>query len=425
MAKFRIEGGHPISGTFEPRGNKNAVLPMLAASLLTDQPVTLENIPLIKDVEVMLELLQALGVQITLEGHTLTLQASHLSTTELDPPLCARVRTSILLAGPLAARHGHATIYPPGGDIIGRRRLDTHFHGLTALGIQIDLNHAYHFHAHQLTSADIILDEASVTATENILMAATLATGQTTLYNAACEPHVQDLAHLLNAMGARITGIGTNRLHIEGVKTLHGTTHRVQPDYIEVGSFIAASVATGGHLTIPRAGDPHILRILQRTYARLGVHWHLTDDTLHLPQQTDRSIEGDIGNATPKIEDGIWPAFPSDLMSVAIVLATQTQGTALFFEKMFESRMYFVDHLMSMGANIIPCDPHRVVVVGPTQLRGSTLTSPDIRAGMAMLIAACCANGKSLIKNAGVIDRGYEAIEDRLTALGAHMVRES
>ena len=425
MAKFRIEGGHPISGTFEPRGNKNAVLPMLAAALLTDQPVTLENIPLIKDVEVMLELLQALGVQITLSDHTLTLQAADLSTTELDPQLCARVRTSILLAGPLAACHGHATIYPPGGDIIGRRRLDTHFHGLSALGVQIDLNHAYHFQTNQLAAADIILDEASVTATENILMAATLAPGQTTIYNAACEPHVQDLAHLLNAMGARITGIGTNRLLIEGVDTLHGATHRVQPDYIEIGSFIAASVATGGHLTIPRAGDPHILSILQRTYARLGVQWHLTNDTLHLPQQTERSIQGDIGNDTPKIEDGIWPAFPSDLMSVAIVLATQTQGTALFFEKMFESRMYFVDHLMSMGANIIPCDPHRVVVVGATQLRGSTLTSPDIRAGMAMLIAACCAKGESLIKNAGVIDRGYEAIEDRLTALGAHMVRET
>jgi UDP-N-acetylglucosamine 1-carboxyvinyltransferase len=424
MAKFRIEGGHPISGTFEPRGNKNAVLPMLAAALLTDQPVTLENIPLIQDVEVMLELLQALGVQITLDGHTLTLQAASLSTTELDPQLCARVRTSILLAGPLAARHGHATIHPPGGDIIGRRRLDTHFHGLSALGVQIDLNHAYHFHTEQLAAADIILDEASVTATENILMAATLAPGQTTIYNAACEPHVQDLAHLLNAMGARITGIGTNRLLIEGVDTLNGATHRVQPDYIEVGSFIAASVATGGHLTIPHAGDPHILSILQRTYTRLGVQWQLTDGTLHLPQQTERSIQGDIGNATPKIEDGIWPAFPSDLMSVAIVLATQTQGTALFFEKMFESRMYFVDHLMSMGANIIPCDPHRVVVVGTTQLRGSTLTSPDIRAGMAMLIAACCAEGESLIKNAGVIDRGYEAIEDRLTQLGANMVRE-
>ena len=425
MARLRIEGGHPIHGTFVPRGNKNAVLPMLAACLLTDQPITLENIPLIKDVMVMLELLEALGVQIERNDHTVTLHAAAVQQTELDADLCARVRTSILMAGPLAARHGSATIHPPGGDVIGRRRLDTHFHGLGALGVDIKINQAYHFSSPGLIGAEIVLDEASVTATENILMAATLAEGETIIYNAACEPHVQDLAHLLNAMGASVRGIGTNRIHVQGVSSLTGATHRVQPDYIEVGSFIAAAVSTGGKLTIPHAGDPLVLNILQRTYARLGVHWMMDEaGTLHLPQQVDRTIQGDIGNDTPKIEDGIWPAFPSDLMSVAIVLATQTQGTTLFFEKMFESRMYFVDHLMSMGANIIPCDPHRVVVVGPTQLRGSTLTSPDIRAGMAMLIAACCASGESLIKNADVIDRGYEAIEDRLTQLGAHMVRE-
>lgn len=398
---------------------------MLAACLLTDQPITLENIPLIKDVRVMLELLEALGVQIHRDDHTLTLHAASIQQTELDADLCARVRTSILMAGPLTARHGSATIHPPGGDVIGRRRLDTHFHGLTALGIDIEINHTYHFSSTRLTGTEIVLDEASVTATENILMAATLAEGETIIYNAACEPHVQDLANLLNAMGASVSGIGTNRIHVQGVPSLHGTTHRVQPDFIEIGSFIAAAVATGGALTIPHAGDPLVLNIMQRTYARLGVQWRVDDaGTLHLPQQIDRTIQGDIGNDTPKIEDGIWPAFPSDLMSVAIVLATQTKGTTLFFEKMFESRMYFVDHLMSMGANIIPCDPHRVVVVGPTQLRGSILTSPDIRAGMAMLIAACCANGKSLIKNASVIDRGYEAIEDRLTQLGANMVRE-
>jgi UDP-N-acetylglucosamine 1-carboxyvinyltransferase len=425
MARLRIEGGHPIHGTFIPRGNKNAVLPMLAACLLTDQPITLENIPLIKDVMVMLELLEALGVQIHREDHTLTLHAASIQQTELDAELCARVRTSILMAGPLTARHGSATIHPPGGDVIGRRRLDTHFHGLTALGIDIEMNHTYRFSSTQLKGTEIVLDEASVTATENILMAATLAEGETVIYNAACEPHVQDLAHLLNAMGASISGIGTNRIQIQGVSSLHGTTHRLQPDFIEIGSFIAAAVATGGALTIPHAGDPLVLNVMQRTYARLGVQWQVdAAGTLHLPRQIDRTIQGDIGNDTPKIEDGIWPAFPSDLMSVAIVLATQTQGTTLFFEKMFESRMYFVDHLMSMGANIIPCDPHRVVVVGPTQLRGSILTSPDIRAGMAMLIAACCANGESLIKNAGVIDRGYEAIEDRLTQLGANMVRE-
>jgi UDP-N-acetylglucosamine 1-carboxyvinyltransferase len=372
----------------------------------------------------MLQLLEALGLEIELHGHTLTLCARLVNHTDLDPILCAKVRTSILLAGPLCARHGSATLYPPGGDIIGRRRIDTHIHGLSELGMKIEIDEAYHFQADRLVGRQIVLDEASVTATENILMAAVLAEGETILYNAACEPHVQDLAHLLNKMGASITGIGTNRLIIHGVKTLAGATHRVQPDYIEIGSFVTAAITTGGSLTIPQAGDPLTLNIMQRTFARLGVTWTLDKDTLIVPKQSSRRVAEDIANATPKIEDGIWPAFPSDLMSIAIVLATQTTGTTLFFEKMFESRMYFVDHLMSMGANIIPCDPHRVVVVGPTRLRGSLLTSPDIRAGMAMLIAACCAEGKSTIKNAQVIDRGYEKIEDRLSALGAHIVRQ-
>ncbi len=423
MAKFIITGGKEIGGTFLPRGNKNAVLPMLASCVLTDQPVVLHNVPLINDVRVMLELLQALGVEVSLDGHTVTLCAKTLQTTELDKELCARVRTSILLAGPMAARHGRATIHPPGGDVIGRRRLDTHFYGLRALGVEIGTDTAYHFNAPSLSAADLVLDEASVTATENILMAATLAEGISTIYNAACEPHVQDLALLLNKMGAKISGIGTNRLTIEGVPRLSGAEHSVQPDYIEVGSFIAASVVTGGSLTIPDAGDPLALQVMQKSFGKLGVNWTMKEGTLSMVPNPSRTILPDIGNATPKIEDGIWPAFPSDLMSVCIVLATQTQGTALFFEKMFESRMYFVDHLMAMGANIIQCDPHRVVVIGPTQLRGSMLTSPDIRAGMAMLIAACCADGESVIKNAQVIDRGYEAIEDRLTALGADIVR--
>ena len=423
MARFIIQGGNPIGGTFLPRGNKNAVLPMLASCLLTDQPVVLRNVPLIKDVKVMLELLESIGVEVNLEGHTATLCARSLRTTELDQELCARVRTSILLAGPLTARHGGATIYPPGGDVIGRRRLDTHFYGLRSLGAEISIDQAYRFKAGPLNSWKMVFDEASVTATENIMMAATLAEGTSTIYNAACEPHVQDLAHLLNQMGADISGIGTNNLTIHGVKKLHGAEYTVQPDYIEVGSFIAASVVTGGTLTIPDAGDPLTLQVMQRTFSKLGVEWMRDGRTLTVPQQTERRIRPDESNATPKIEDGIWPAFPSDLMSVCIVLATQTQGTALFFEKMFESRMYFVDHLMAMGANIIQCDPHRVVAIGPTRLRGSTLTSPDIRAGMAMLIAACCADGESIIKNAQVIDRGYEAIEDRLAALGADIVR--
>lgn len=424
MAKFIINGGNPISGIFEPRGNKNAVLPMLASCVLTDQPVILHNVPLINDVKVMLELLESIGVQVALEGHTVTLNAGSLKTTELDKGLCARVRTSILLAGPLTARHGSATIYPPGGDVIGRRRLDTHFYGLRSLGAEITTDQAYQFKAGPLNAWKMVFDEASVTATENVLMAATLAKGTSTIYNAACEPHVQDLANLLNKMGADISGIGTNMLTINGVETLHGAEYTVQPDYIEVGSYITASVVTGGSLTIPIAGEPQTLQVMQRAFSKLGVDWTRDGRTLVVPQQSDRCIRPDEGNATPKIEDGIWPAFPSDLMSVCIVLATQTTGTALFFEKMFESRMYFVDHLMAMGANIIQCDPHRVVVIGPTQLRGSTLTSPDIRAGMAMLIAACCAEGRSVINNAQVIDRGYEAIEGRLAALGADIVRE-
>lgn len=423
MARFIINGGNTIGGTFHPRGNKNAVLPMLAACVLTDQPVTLHNIPLINDVKVMLGLLEAMGVEVALNDHSATLCAKGLHTTELSQALCSRVRTSILLAGPLTARHGGATIYPPGGDVIGRRRLDTHFHGLRALGTEIDSNEAYTFRAGRLAAADMVLDEASVTATENILMAATLAEGVSTIYNAACEPHVQDLAHLLNKMGAKISGIGTNMLTVEGVSRLSGAEYSVQPDFMEIGSFIAASAVTGGSLTIPSASDPVTLQVMQKTFSKMGVEWTVNNGALTMKHNPNREILPDVGNATPKIEDGIWPAFPSDLMSVSIVLATQTKGTALFFEKMFESRMYFVDHLMAMGANIIQCDPHRVVVIGPTKLRGSVLTSPDIRAGMAMLIAACCAEGESVIKNAQVIDRGYEAIEDRLAALGADIVR--
>ncbi len=397
---------------------------MLASCLLTDEPVILHNVPLINDVKVMLRLLDSIGVAVSLDDHTVTLCAKSLKTTELSEELCAKVRTSILLAGPMVARHGGATIYPPGGDVIGRRRLDTHFYGLRSLGAEITTDTAYRFKAGPLTAWPMVFDEASVTATENVMMAATLAAGESTIYNAACEPHVQDLAHLLNAMGADITGIGTNNITIRGVEKMHGAEYTVQPDYIEVGSYISAAVVTGGALTIPNAGEPRTLQVMQRAFSKLGVEWTRDGRDLIVPAQADRSIRPDEGNATPKIEDGIWPAFPSDLMSVCIVLATQTAGTALFFEKMFESRMYFVDHLMGMGANIIQCDPHRVVVIGPTRLRGGNLTSPDIRAGMAMLIAACCAEGQSVIHNAQVIDRGYEAIEDRLTYLGADIVRE-
>jgi len=431
MARFIIQGGKAIGGTFLPRGNKNAVLPMLAACTLTDQPVKLCNVPDIQDVRVMLDLLESLGVSVQKEGGSVTLCAKGLKNTELDPEYCRKVRASILLAGPLAARHGSVLIHSPGGDVIGRRRLDTHFYGLRALGIDINDSAPYRFECKALAGADLVLDEASVTATENILMAATLAKGETTIFNAACEPHVQDLARLLVKMGADIGGIGTNRLTVTGVETLGGTEHAVQPDYIEVGSFIAAAAVTGGALEIPDPGDPVTLNVLEKGFSKLGVKWALktcdakgVSGVLSQGSNPSREIVPDLGNFTPKIEDGIWPAFPSDLMSVMIVLATQTSGQMLFFEKLFESRMYFVDNLMAMGANIIQCDPHRVVVSGPSKLHGARLSSPDIRAGMAMLIAACCADGESVIENAQVIDRGYEAIDERLRALGANIVRE-
>lgn len=424
MAKFIINGGNVIGGKFAPRGNKNAVLPMLAAATLTDQPVELSNVPDIQDVRVMLELLQTLGVSVEKTADGVILCAARLNTTNLDEELCRRVRASILLAGPLSARHGSATVPAPGGDVIGRRRLDTHFYGLRALGIEITETVPYEFRRKKLEAAGLVLDEASVTATENILMAAVLAEGETTIFNAACEPHVQDLANLLVKMGANISGIGTNLLKIRGKKTLGGATHTVAPDYIETGSFLTAAAVTGGSLEIENPGDSLTLGVLKKGFEKLGTHWIVSDGVLTMKNETGRTTLPDLGNFTPKIEDGIWPAFPSDLMSVMIVLATQTQGQMLFFEKLFESRMYFVDNLMAMGANIIQCDPHRVVVSGASKLSGARLSSPDIRAGMAMLIAACCAEGHSEIDNAHVIDRGYESIDARLRALGADIVRE-
>lgn len=397
---------------------------MLAASVLTDQPIALSNVPDIRDVRVMLELLETLGVSVDKKGGCVTLCAAGLKTTELDAELCRHVRASILLAGPLAAKHGSALIHSPGGDVIGRRRLDTHFYGLRALGISISESVPYEFKRVKLQAASLVLDEASVTATENILMAAVLAEGETVIFNAACEPHVQDLANLLVKMGAEISGIGTNRLHVQGVATLGGAEHTVAPDYIETGSFLAAAAVTGGALEIDCPGDSLTLSVLQKGFEKLGVRWTVADGVLNMEKEVGRTTLPDLGNFTPKIEDGIWPAFPSDLMSVMIVLATQTQGQMLFFEKLFESRMYFVDNLMAMGANIIQCDPHRVVVNGASKLHGARLSSPDIRAGMAMLIAACCADGESIIENAHVIDRGYEAIDERLRALGADIVRE-
>jgi UDP-N-acetylglucosamine 1-carboxyvinyltransferase len=426
MSRFVIRGGRPITGTHVAPGNKNAALPMLAASLLTDEPVTLDNLPLIADVRTMLELLERMGVDVQLDeaARRVRLHARRIRSTRLDRTLCSRVRSSILFAGPLAARCGSATIHPPGGDVIGRRRVDTHLAGLQQLGVSVRANGAYGFRARGLSGARVLLDEASVTATENLVMAAALARGRTVLYNCACEPHVQDLCRMLVAMGARIEGIGTNLLAIDGVERLRGVEARVGADYIDAGSYLVAALITGGELRI-RDVQPADFEILARPFARFGVKWSLENNTLHVPARQRLRTAYDLGDAIPKIEDGPWPAFPSDLMSVLIVLATQTRGTALFFEKMFESRMYFVDHLIGMGARIVQCDPHRVVVTGPAALHATRVASPDIRAGMALLVAALCARGETVILNAGSIDRGYERVEDELRRLGAAITRDA
>jgi len=423
MARFIINGRHRIGGVFQPSGNKNAVLPMLAACLLTGEKIVLHNAPLIQDVLTMLEILADLGVKVDQAGNTVTLHAASVRKKKLDKNLCARVRSSILFAGPMVARHGRVVIYPPGGDVIGRRRLDSHFVGLRALGVEISGGDHFAFSSKNLKGAQILLDEASVTATENVIMAAALADGQTTIFNAACEPHVQDLCLLLNKMGANISGLGTNLLRIEGVAELHGAEHRVSQDHIEIGSFLAAAAVTGGELTIQGVAESHITPIL-RPFHTLGVDLRLENETLKLVPRKKLRLRVEHGLTIPKIEDGPWPGFPSDLMSIAIVLGTQTAGTALFFEKMFESRMYFVDRLIDMGAKIVQCDPHRVVVIGPSRLHAIPLSSPDIRAGMGLLIAALCAKGTSIIHNAEIIDRGYERVEERLRALGADITRE-
>ncbi|MBP5510228.1 MAG: UDP-N-acetylglucosamine 1-carboxyvinyltransferase [Kiritimatiellae bacterium] len=429
MSKFVIQGGRPISGVHRTPGNKNAALPMLAACLLTSDPVTLRNLPLIADVMTMLHLLEGLGADVHLDkdAHTVTVCAKQIHSTCLDQELCGKVRASILFAGPLLGRYGSATLYPPGGDVIGRRRIDTHIDGFQSLGTFVETNGVYAFHApHGLTGRRILLDEASVTATENLLMAAALAKGTTVLYNTACEPHVQDLGNMLNAMGAHIEGLGTNLVTVEGVDSLHGTTFDIGPDYIDAGSYLVAALVTNGELTVEGV-SPADFAVLEKPFRRFGARWTLDEAkrSIHVPFWQLLATSYDFGDAIPKIEDGTWPQFPSDLLSVLIVLATQVQGTTLFFEKMFESRLYFVDHLIGMGARIVQCDPHRVVVTGPTKLNGSRVASPDIRAGMTLLIAALCAKGETVILNADSIDRGYEAIDTELRRLGAAIERET
>lgn len=426
MSKFVINGGHPIQGCHTAAGNKNAALAMLAACTLADSPVRITNLPIIRDVLVMLDLLASLGAGVSLDKceHEAVIDPAGLDETPLDRELCRLVRASILFAGPLVARFGQAVIPSPGGDGIGRRRLDTHFDGLRALGVEITETNPFVFRRKKrLRGCRLVLDEASVTATENILMAASLAEGETVIYNAACEPHVQNLCHMLNEMGASIEGIGTNRLTVEGVESLRGTEVRVGSDAIEASSFIAAAAATHGSLMV-KGVEAEEFEVIARPFTRLGVHWTVDESgTLHLPAVQELRIVNDAENAIPKIEDGIWPSVPSDVMSVLIVLATRAQGIVLFFEKMFESRLYFVDHLIGMGARIVQCDPHRILVQGPSPLRGTSVSSPDIRAGMALLVAALCAEGTTEIHNAESIDRGYERVEEALRRLGAEIER--
>ncbi|MBC7251874.1 MAG: UDP-N-acetylglucosamine 1-carboxyvinyltransferase [Anaerolineae bacterium] len=423
MDKFIIEGGFPLRGEVTPSGNKNETLPILAACLLTDKRVVLRNVPRIRDVQTMLGLLSALGVEIEEMGpHELALQARRLVRVDLDPDLCGQIRASILLAGPLLARSGQIKLPPPGGDVIGRRRVDTHLRALRALGAEVEVNNGYIMRTEGLHGQDIFLDEASVTGTENVIMAACRAQGTTIIRNAACEPHVQNLCRFLNKLGARIEGIGTNQLTIHGVEELDGGEWEISSDFVEVGSFIGLAAATGSELLI-RQAEPEHQRMTSIMLGRLGVKMEIRGEDIFVPGHQHLQVIPDIGGAIPKIDDGIWPAFPTDLMSIALVVATQAVGTVLIHEKMYEGRLYFVDKLISMGARIILCDPYRAVVVGPAQLRGTQLESPDIRAGIALVIAALCARGQSIIGNVRQIDRGYERIEEKLQALGARIER--
>lgn len=421
--QYIVQGGQKLSGTIRPSGNKNAALPIVCAALLTEHPVVLENVPRIRDVETLVELIASTGVDVKwAERNTLHMHAKTVKSADLDPALCKKIRASILLAGPLLARCGEIRLPPPGGDVIGRRRVDTHFLALERLGASFELDDSFHLSTPGLRGADIFLDEPSVTATENALMAAVAATGTTVMRNAASEPHVQDLCHFLVAMGAEIDGIGTNKLTIQGGRTLRGTTHRIGPDHIEVGSFIGLAAVTCSELRIADAGVEH-LRSTLMGFARLGVSCVVDGPDIVVPADQVKEIQSDLGGHVPKLEDQPWPAFPADTMSIALVTATQCKGLILIHEKMFESRLFFVDKLVTMGAKIVLCDPHRALVAGPSRLRGGSVDSPDIRAGMAMLLAALCAEGTSTINNVGQIERGYERIDERLRALGADVKR--
>ncbi len=423
MESFVIEGGRPLAGTVRAAGNKNGALPILAASVLASEEVRLSNVPRIRDVETMVDLLARLGAQVEWMGpNEVRVDPRGVEQTALDAQLAREIRASFLLAGPLLARFGRVTIPPPGGDVIGRRRLDTHVHAFAALGADVSVDGVYELSANGLRGTRVYLDEASVMGTENAIMAAVRARGETVLGHAACEPHIQDLCRFLVSLGARIDGIGSNVLHIHGVDELGGGEYRIGPDHIEVASFVGLAAATGGEVVVEDVEPDDLISIVP-AFRKLGIEMEVSDRSVRLPAGQDLHIEDDFGGQIPKIESGIWPAFPADLTSIAVTVATQARGTILIFEKMFESRLFFVDKLVSMGARIILCDPHRVVVTGPAKLYGERLESPDIRAGMAMVIAALCAEGRSTIGNIRQIDRGYERIDERLRALGASIER--
>jgi UDP-N-acetylglucosamine 1-carboxyvinyltransferase len=425
MPTFLIEGGHPLRGEVVPSGNKNAALPLLTACLLTDEPVILHGVPDIGDVQTMRCLLESLGMSVeVLNQHSWRLHARQIHRADLDPELCRQIRASILLAGPMLGRNGGIDLPPPGGDVIGRRRVDTHLLALNALGAEVSYSEReFHLHAPKgLQGSEVLLDEASVTATENAIMAAVKANGKTVIRNAASEPHVQDLCNFLNTLGAKIDNIGSNTLNIQGVELLGGGEFTIGPDYLEVVSFIGAAVVTGGELRILRAA-PHHLDMVRFVLGRLGVTWQVEGGDIIVPSKQKLEIKPDVGGKIPQINVMPWPAFPTDLMSIAIVIATQSEGTVLFHDWMYETRMFFIDKLVSMGARIVLCDPHRSIVQGPSRLIGETLESPDIRAGLALTLAALAAEGTSQIRNIGQIERGYERIDEKLRDLGAHIQR--
>jgi len=423
MAKFVIEGGSRLQGEVTPSGNKNEVLPALAASLLTDEEVVLENCPHLRDVVAMCNILQDIGVEVQwLDEHRIRVKASRVTKTTLSRELCGQVRASVLFAGPMLARQGEVVLPPPGGDVIGRRKLDTHFLALQALGVNVSVGDLYRLSARKINATEIFLEEASVTATENVLMACALIEGTTIIENAACEPHVQGLCRMLCSMGAEIEGIGTNMLVVRGKKKLSGTVHRIGADYIETGSFIGLSAILGDGVVIHDA-DYKTLRKIVSVFGRLGISTEFYGNDCFVPGRQRLQIRPDMHGQIPQVDDAPWPQFPTDLMSIAIVVATQAEGSCLFFEKMFEGRMFFVDSLINMGASIILCDPHRVVVVGPSRLYGGTLRSPDIRAGMALLIACMAASGRSVMHNIEQIDRGYERVDEKIRKLGGKVER--